>query len=63
MFPCRIGDNRYIDGGYRRNENADMGVNADIAVGALLTSTLDGYRFEGTQTTSCPVNNHGVLVG
>jgi NTE family protein len=23
-FPHRIGDNRYIDGGYRRNENADL---------------------------------------
>jgi NTE family protein len=23
-FPYRIGDNRYIDGGYRRNENADL---------------------------------------
>jgi NTE family protein len=23
-LPCRIGDNRYIDGGYRRNENADL---------------------------------------
>jgi NTE family protein len=22
--PCSIGDNRYIDGGYRRNENADL---------------------------------------
>jgi NTE family protein len=22
--PYRIGDNRYIDGGYRRNENADL---------------------------------------
>ena len=24
--PYRIGDNRYIDGGYRRNENADLAV-------------------------------------
>jgi NTE family protein len=23
-LPYRIGDNRYIDGGYRRNENADL---------------------------------------
>ncbi|MET0741122.1 MAG: patatin-like phospholipase family protein [Candidatus Nanopelagicales bacterium] len=23
-FPYRIGDNRYLDGGYRRNENADL---------------------------------------
>jgi NTE family protein len=23
-FPYRIGDSRYIDGGYRRNENADL---------------------------------------
>src|SRR5437762_12375054 len=23
-FPHRIGDNRYIDGGYRRSENADL---------------------------------------
>ncbi len=23
-LPCRIGDNRYIDGGFRRNENADL---------------------------------------
>jgi NTE family protein len=23
-FPYRIGDNQYIDGGYRRNENADL---------------------------------------
>lgn len=38
-------------------------LNAYNAVGALLTSALDGYRFDGTQTTSCPVNNHGVLVG
>ena len=25
-LPHRIGDNRYIDGGYRRNENADLAV-------------------------------------
>jgi NTE family protein len=26
-LPYRIGDNRYIDGGYRRNENADLAAN------------------------------------
>jgi NTE family protein len=27
-LPYRIGDNRYIDGGYRRNENADLAVSS-----------------------------------
>lgn len=28
-FAYAIGDERYIDGGYRRNENADLAVGAD----------------------------------
>lgn len=37
--PYRIGDNRYIDGGYRRNENADL---ASGSARVLVLSTFGG---------------------
>ena len=34
-FAYRIGDNRYIDGGYRRNENADLAAGYAAGAGAV----------------------------
>lgn len=78
-FAYRIGDNRYIDGGYRRNENADLaGGSARVLVlspfggrsrhpltwGMDLATQVDELRAGGSRVeTICPDSDSENLFG
>ena len=74
-LPYRIGDNRNIDGGYRRNENADLAARSERVLvlspfggrtlqpldwGMQLTAQVDELRARGSRVeTIFPDSNSG----
>jgi NTE family protein len=77
--PYRIGDNRYIDGGYRRNENADLAAGYGRVLvlspfggrtrhplewGMQLAAQVDDLRARGSRVeTICPDSNSEHMFG
>jgi NTE family protein len=78
-LPYRIGDNRYIDGGYRRNENADLAAGCGRVLvlspfggrtlhpldwGMQLATQVDELRARGSRVeTIFPDSNSEHLLG
>jgi NTE family protein len=78
-LPYRIGDNQYIDGGYRRNENADLAAGYGRVLvlspfggrtrhplnwGIQLAAQVKELRERGSEVeTIVPDNNHGDMFG
>jgi NTE family protein len=78
-LPFRIGDNRYIDGGYRRNENADLAAGygrvlvlspfsgrtlQPLGWGTHLAAQVDELRQRGSRVeTIFPGSNPGDMFG
>jgi NTE family protein len=78
-LPYRIGDNRYLDGGYRRNENADLAAGYERVLvlspfggrtlhpldwGMQLAAQVDELRARGSRVeTVCPDSDSEHLFG